>query len=133
MDFYPFNKHVFEPFEKNFTIHSEIIADNKEAIRNCQSMQIVIDKLRNKINRIIEDGQFAQHQLTNQPRKIGKSKRRCYDRQSYPTEKGMPEEEPTISKQLFPEVYEQPQEITPARNYSSGTKPSKRKGRRRSC
>ena len=42
-----------------------------------------------------------------------------------PTEKGMPEEEPTISKQLFPEVYEQPQEITPAQEITPvETKPS---------
>ena len=31
-----------------------------------------------------------------------------------PVEKGMPEEEPTIGKQLFPEAYEPPQDITPA-------------------
>ena len=67
MDFYPlFNKHVFEPFEKElYDTWVKLSPDNKEAIRNCQSMQIVIDKLRNKINSIIEDGQFAQHQLTN--------------------------------------------------------------------
>ena len=66
-DFYPlFNEHVFEPFEKElYDTWVKLPPDNKEVIRNCQSMQIVIDKLRNKINRIIEDGQFAQHQLTN--------------------------------------------------------------------
>ena len=66
-DFYPlFNEQVFEPFEKElYDTWVKLPPDNKEVIRNCQSMQIVIDKLRGKINRIIEDGQFAQHQLTN--------------------------------------------------------------------
>lgn len=69
-EFYPiFDEHVFKIFEKElYDTWIKLEPKNVEGIRNAQSMQMVIDKLRTRINQIIEDGQFAQYQLTNSTR-----------------------------------------------------------------
>jgi len=66
-EFYPiFDEHIFQAFEKElYDTWVRLEPKNTEGIRNAQSMQIVIDKLRAKLNQVIEDGQFALYQLNN--------------------------------------------------------------------